>query len=206
MAFAATMAFQINEALLPATLSSHPLTDEEFSELCAEHPDLFFETTGEGDIIVMPPTYSLTGARNSRITRKLDVWAEADGRGIATDSSTGFVLPNGARRSPDAAWTLKARVVGLPRSSREKYWRLCPDFVIELQSATDRPRLVREKMQEWMANGAQLGWLINPEQKSVTIYRPAGQPETRTGIDSIAGEGLMDGFSLDLGFVWNPLA
>lgn len=195
----------IDDALLPATLSAGPMTDEEFAELCAEHPDLFFEVTGEGDIVVMPPTYSLTGARNFEIAFQLGNWARRDGLGIGTDSSTGFVLPNGARRSPDAAWTLKARVARLSPASREKYWRLSPDFVIELQPTTDRLRLVREKMQEWMANGLQLAWLINPENQSVTVYKPDGTMQVNTGIDSITGEGPVAGFSLDLTSVWNPL-
>lgn len=199
------MVFSIDEDLLPATLSAPPMTDEAFAELCAEHPDLFFEVTGEGDIIVMPPTYSVTGVRNLRIGRQLDIWAERDGRGFALDSSTGFVLPNGARRSPDAAWTLKTRVAQLDPAIREKYWHLCPDFVIELQSATDRPRLIREKMQEWMANGVQLAWLIDPEKKSVAIHRPDSTTEARTGIDSIAAEGPVEGFVLDLVPVWNPM-
>ena len=199
------MAFVIDDAFLPATLTAHPMTDEEFAGFCAEHPDLRFEMTAEGEIIVMPPTYSLTGARNSRISRQLDVWADQDGRGIACDSSTGFVLPNGARRSPDAAWTLRSRIEQLDPASRERYWRLCPDFVIELQSSTDRPRVLRDKMQEWLANGAQLGWLIDPDQRSVAIYRPDGEVETRIGVDSITGEGPVAGFILDLSSVWNPL-
>jgi Uma2 family endonuclease len=199
------MAFVIEDAFLPAILTAHPMNDEEFAELCAEHPDLFFELTAEGELIVMPPTYSLTGVRNVRIGRLLDAWAEQDGRGIATDSSTGFVLPNGARRSPDAAWTLKSRIAQLDPASRRKFWRLCPDFLIELKSSSDRPRLLAEKMREYIANGAQLGWLIDPDERSVTVYRPDGQVETRTGVDSISGEGPVSGFALDLSFVWNPL-
>src|SRR5215468_69131 len=98
------MALVLEDAFLPATLSAPPMTDEEFAEFCAEHPDLFFEMTAEGEIIVMPPTYSLTGARNAEISGQLRNWAKSDGRGMYTDSSSGFVLPNGARRSPDAAW------------------------------------------------------------------------------------------------------
>ena len=206
MATAILPSFTIDEALLPATLSAPSLSDEEFEALCADHPGLFFETTGEGDIIVMPPTYSLTGVRNSRIVRRLDEWAERDGRGLATDSSTGFVLPNGARRSPDAAWTLKSRVAQLDPASRRKFWRLCPDFAIELRSDNDRPRLVREKMLEWMANGAQLAWLIDPENKSVAVYRPDGSVETLAGLDSVGGEGPVEGFTLPLGFIWDPLS
>ena len=199
------MAFVIDDAFLPATLTAHPMTDEEFARFCGEHPDLFFEMTAEGEIIVMPPTYSLTGARNSWIDRQLNAWAEQDGRGIACDSSTGFVLPNGARRSPDAAWTLKSRIEQLDPASRERYWHLCPDFIIELQSATDRPRVLRDKMQEWLANGAQLGWLIDPNHRTVAIYRPEKEPETRSDTQSVAGEGSVAGFVLDLSFVWNPL-
>jgi len=199
------MAFVIDDAFLPATLTAPPMTDDEFAGFCAEHPDLFFEMTGEGELIVMPPTYSLTGARSGEIFLQLGIWAKRDARGIVCDAATGFALPNGARRSPDAAWTLKSRVAQLDAASRGKYWRLCPDFVIELKSSTDRPRILREKMREYLANGAQLGWLIDPDLRSVTIYRPEGQVETRTDIDSIAGEGPVAGFVLDLSFVWNPL-
>ena len=195
----------IDDAFLPATLTAQPMTDDEFAALCDEHPDLFFEMTAEGELIVMPPTYSLTGIRNSRIIRLLDAWAEQDGRGFSSESASGFVLPDGARRSPDAAWTLKSRVAQLDPASRGKYFHLCPDFVIELQSSTDRPRVIGSKMQEWIANGVQLGWLIDPENRSVAIYRPDREVEMRTGIDSVAGEGPVDGFVLDLKFVWNPL-
>lgn len=199
------MTFVIDDAFLPATLTAHPMTDDKFVEFCAEHPDLFFEMTAAGEIIVMPPAYTLTGARNSMITGQLSAWTDLDGRGIGCDSSTGFVLPNGARRSPDAAWTLKNRIAQLDPAIREKFWHLCPDFIIELQSTTDRPRIVKDKMREWVANGAQLGWLIDPENRSVAVYRPEGQAETRTGIDSIAGEGPVSGFVLDLSIIWNPL-
>ena len=146
----------------------------------------------------MRPTCTLAGIRNSRITRQLDLWAERNGTGFATGSSTGFLLPNGARRSPDAAWTARARVAQLDPSSRNRYWHLCPDFVIELHATTDRVSLVREKMQEWVATGARLAWLINSEAKSVKIYRADGTVEVRQGIDAIEGEGPMAGFVLDL--------
>src|SRR5580700_5393018 len=103
------MAFVLDDAFLPATLTAPPMTDEEFAAFCAEHPDLFFEMTAEGELIVMPPTYSDTGAENFELGRQLANWARNDGLGIGCDSSTGFVLPNGARRSADASWTLKSR-------------------------------------------------------------------------------------------------
>jgi Uma2 family endonuclease len=200
------MAFTIDDTMLPARLTSHPMTDEEFAELCAEHPDLFFEMTAEGELIVMPPTYSLTGARNHEVGGQLRDWERRDSRGIGTDSSTGFVLPNGARRSPDAAWTTKARILQLSEKSQETFWHLAPDFVIELKSDTDRLPVVREKMREWIANGSQLGWLINPDDRSVEIYRPDREPELRTGVESIEGEGPVEGFTLDLRRVWDPLS
>jgi Uma2 family endonuclease len=199
------MAFVIDDTFLPATITAGPMTDEEFAAFCAEHPDLLFEMTAEGEIVVMPPTYTTNGASCSRIGARLAVWAERDGRGISCGSSAGYVLPNGARRSPDASWTLKGRIKALDQASRDGFWHLCPDFVIELQSSTDRPRLLREKMEEYMANGAQLAWLINPKERSVAIYRPGRAVETREGVNSVAGEGPVAGFVLDLRFIWNPL-
>ena len=199
------MTLELDPAFLPATLTGYPMTDDDFAAFCAEHPDLSFETTAEGEIIVMPPNFSRTGVRNSRITGQLDPWAFADGRGFACDSSTGFVLPNGARRSPDAAWVLISRTEQLDEESLDKYWHLCPDFVIELRSPTDRSKALKAKMREWIDNGAQLGWLIDPQARSVTIYRADRSEETRANIDSIAGEGLMEGFVLDLTRVWNPM-
>jgi Uma2 family endonuclease len=200
------MAFVIGDEFLPATLTAHPMTDEEFVAFCAAHPDLFFEMTAEGEIIVMPPTFSDSGAQNFDVDAQLGMWARQDGRGIGCDSSTGFVLPNGARRSPDASWTLKSRIKQLkPSGTRKAFWHLCPDFVIELQSASDRPRVLQAKMREYLENGAQLGWLIDPDRRSVAIYRPNAGVETRTEIDSIVGEGPVAGFVLDLSSVWDPL-
>ena len=200
-----SMAFVIDPAYLPAILTADPMTDDEFAELCSEHSDLSFEVTAEGDLIVMAPTYSLMGFRNQRIGRQLDIWAERDGRGIACDSSTGYLLPNRARRSPDASWTLLSRVRELPEESRNRFWHLCPDFVIEIRSATDRTRVLQAKMEEWVENGAQLGWLIDPETETVTVYRPRREAEVLTGVDSVTGEGPVAGFALDLRAVWRPL-
>jgi Uma2 family endonuclease len=185
------MAFTIDETFLPATLTASPMTDDEFTAFCNEYPDLFFEMTSEGDIIVMLPTDFDTGVRNADLSGQLAGWARRDRRGVGTASSTGLVLPNGARRSPDVGWTLKSH---------------CPDFVIELKSPSDRRRKLDQKMREYLANGAQLGWLIDPDQRSVTIYRQNGEVETRTGIDSIEGEGPVAGFVLDLTSVWDPFA
>lgn len=199
------MAFTIDEAFLPATLTAPPMTDEQFAEFCAEHPDLFFEMTAEGQIIVMPPNFSMTGIRNNEIEAQLRNWARQDRRGISSDCSTGFVLPNGARRAPDAAWTAKERIQQLSKESLDGYFHLCPDFVIELRSKTDRMRVLREKMREWISNGAHLGWLIDADSRTIEIYRRNGETEELTGADSIAGEGPVAGFVLDLSTVWDPL-
>jgi len=190
---------------LPAILTVHPMTDEEFAEFCSEHPDLFFEMTADGELIVMPPNYSLTGARHREILEQLGLWAKHDGGGIVTDAAAGFVLPNGARRSPDAAWTLQSRVRQLDPKMIESYWHLCPDFVIEVRSRHDRLRVLRDKMKEWIMNGAQLGWLVDPERHAVEVYRPNCEAEVRTDVDSVDGEAPVEGFKLDLRRVWDPL-
>jgi Uma2 family endonuclease len=200
------MALVLEDAFLPATLNAPPMTDEEFMVFCAEHPDLFFEMTAEGELIVMPPTRTLTGARNSEISAQLRNWARTDGRGIATDSSTGFALPNGARRSPDSAWTAKAEIEKLSAKSREGFWHLSPAFAIELRSPTDRLRTLRAKMQEYLENGTQLGWLVDPDTRAVEIYRPGSESQRIENIESINGEGPVEGFVLDLRTVWDPLA
>jgi Uma2 family endonuclease len=197
------MPFTIDDAHLPATLNGQPMTDGEFMAFCSEHPDLNFEMSAEGEIIVMPPTYSCAGASCSEVDTELRIWSKKDGRGVVCDSSTGFVLPNGARRSPDTSWTLRTRVNTVKRGS---FAHLCPDFVVEVRSDSDRLRPLQRKMREYMENGAQLGWLIDPEKRSVEIYRPGGEVEMRSGINQIEGEGPVAGFVLDLTLVWDPLA
>ena len=198
------MTFAIDEALLPAILTAHPMTDEQFTIFCAAHPALNFEMTAEGELIVMTPTHSDTGACNFEVAGQLREWVRKDRRGIGCDSSTGFVLPNGARRSPDAAWTLKSRITGLGSRKRNSFWHLCPDFVIEVRSDSERLKPLQEKMVEYLAQGAQLGWLIDPENRSVEIYRPNGEVERRTAMVQLEGEGPTSGFILNLASVWDP--
>lgn len=200
------MAFLIDEAYLPAKLTVPPLTDQQFADFCAESPDLFFEMCSEGDLLVMPPRPSVTALRNASIVGQLDRWAIADGKGFAGESSGGFVLPNGARRSPDASWVSKSQMSQIGPEEFEGYWHLCPAFVIELRSKTDRIRVLREKMQEYIANGAELGWLIDPDSRSVEIFRPGRDSEFRAGIETISGEGPIRRFTLDLRRVWDPFA
>ena len=178
------------------------MSDQDCAEFCSFQPDLRLETTAAGDLLVQAPTYPKTGVRNLYLGRHLGNWEEKDGRGITCDSSTGFVLPNGARRSPSLSWTLKSRIAEL--DSPEGFWHLCPDFVMELKSPTDRLKTLHAKMTEYMENGAQLGWLIDPETRSVSIYRPTGEVEIHTNIDSRTATEPLIGFTLDLVHVWNP--
>ena len=189
------MVVTVDDVYMPLTLTAPGITDEQFEELCEQYEDYRVEYSAEGDLLVMPPTDEETGMRNSDINYQLMHWALTHERGKVTDSSTGFRLPNGARRSPDAAWISRGRLGQKPH---------CPDFVIELLSPSDRRTTTHAKMLEWIANGAELAWMIDPKQQSVTIYRPGQERETRTGILQLAGEGPVEGFVLQLERIWRP--
>jgi Uma2 family endonuclease len=180
-----------------------PVTDAEFFALCAQYPDYRIETTAEGDILIMPPAHPRTGQRNAAITYQLYAWTEQDGRGEAFDSSAGFFLKNGARRSPDSAWISRHQLIGLPDEAA--MWHVTPEFVIELKSASDRTETLRAKMREWTANGVALAWLVIPETRSVEIYREDGSWEEKTAVSEIAGEGPVAGFVLQLERIWQGI-
>ena len=199
------MPMLIDERYLPATLTAGPMTDEQFAELCAEHEDLRFELTAGGELIVHPVPFNLTAKREVKLFLQLNGWAESDGRGYASGSNEWFKLPSGALRVPDAAWVLKTRVVGLPPAGLKQYWPLCPDFVAEIRSHSDRLPVLRDKMQEWIANGAQLAWLIDPERRAVEVYRAGVEPRVLSPGDGFAAESPLDGFWLDLRPIWEPL-
>lgn len=184
---------------LPPTLElTIALTDEQFFQLCQNNRDLRFERTKLGELIIMPPTGGETGRRNARITQRLLNWADTDGTGIAFDSSTCFKLPNGAERSPDASWVKKERWEALTPEQKEKFPPLCPDFVVELRSPSDSLEKVRSKMQEYMENGAILGWLINPKNKQVEIYRLNQDVEILENPATLLGENVLPGFVLSI--------
>jgi Uma2 family endonuclease len=180
------------------------LTDDDFFALCAINRDLQLERTAEGDIIIMPPTGFATGCRNLDINKQFGIWAERDGRGVAVGSSTGFKLPNGAERSPDEGWVLRSRLAMLTSEQKQKFLPLAPDFVIELKSPTDRLTDVLAKMDEYIANGVRLGWLINPETRRVHIYRPGKAIEILEAPTEVPGEPELSGFVLDLREIWQP--
>src|ERR1044071_4211247 len=148
------------------------LTDEQFYRLCQDNPDLRFELTAQRELVIMSPTGSKTGWRNSKINQRLANWTEQDGTGVAFDSSTGFTLPNGAKRSPDAAWVRRETWEALTDEQQEEFAPLCPDFVIELRSANDSLASLQAKMEEYIANGSRLGWLFDPKDMRGYVYRP----------------------------------
>lgn len=189
----------------PLVLRLHPviaLSEDQFFALCGLNRDLRIERNAEGDLLLMAPTGAETGERNSKITARLCIWAERDGRGVVYDSSTGFRLSNGAVRSPDAAWLLRSRRDALPAEQRAGFLPLCPDFVLELRSPSDRLPDVQAKLDEYLANGAQLGWLLDPEPKHVYVYRPAAPVERLENPATVAGDPLLPGFVLNLREIW----
>ncbi|QIR38352.1 Uma2 family endonuclease [Tolypothrix sp. PCC 7910] len=173
------------------------LTDEQFFQICQNNRDLRIERTAEGELIIMPPTGWESGNRNSRLTQRLGNWADADGTGLTFDSSTGFKLPNGANRSPDASWVSRERLTAL-NPDPAKFLPMAPDFVAELRSATDSLETLRRKMQEYIDNGVRLGWLIDPQNQQVEIYRPEQEVEILKSPNSLSGEDVLPGFVLNL--------
>jgi Uma2 family endonuclease len=180
------------------------LSDRDFFAFCQQNPTLLIERNALGEVIFMSPTGGVTGHRNVRLGRYVDEWAEKDGTGVTFDSSTGFVLPNGAIRSPDVAWVKRERLERLTAVDKQRFLPLCPDFVIELQSPTDSGDYLAAKLEEYIANGTQLGWLINPQNQTVTIYRPHQAPETLTKPTHLHGDPEMAGLSLNLHPIWEP--
>ena len=181
------------------------LTDEQFFQLAGLNRELRLELTAEGELIVMPPAGWETGARNAKLTTRLGLWAEQDGTGGAADSSAGYILPNGAKRSPDASWVPRARLAALTAEQRRTFLPLCPDFVVEIRSPTDCLRDVQAKMEEYLANGARLGWLLDPEERRVYVYRPGAPVERLDAPQTLSGDPVLPGFTLDLREVWPGL-
>ena len=180
------------------------LDDDSFFDFCQRNRELRIERTSTGEILIMSPAGGRTSSRNSKITRQLDAWSERDGRGEAFDSSGGFKLPNGAVRSPDAAWVEHHRLRQLAGGEEERFLPLCPTFVIELRSPSDALASVEAKMEEYVSEGARLGWLIDPQNQRVHVYRPNTEAEVLDAPTALEGAPELPGFILDLTRIWNP--
>jgi Uma2 family endonuclease len=183
---------------IPPSVILH-VTPEQFTELAINNRDLRLELTHTGELIVNPPAGGESGRRNSSITGQLGMWVEAnESLGEGFDSSGGFILPNGAILSPDASWVKRERWEALTPEQRRGFVPLCPDFVVELRSATDSLSKLQNKMQEYINNGAKLGWLIDPQNKQVEIYRPQQDIEILDNPTELSGENILPGFILNL--------
>jgi Uma2 family endonuclease len=183
--------------------SKFRMNDEEFYRFCQLNPDLRIERTSDGDVIVMAPTGGKTGIQNAKLTARLTSWAEHDGSGVAFDSSTEFMLPNRAGRSPDASWIRNERWDALSQREQERFPPLCPDFAVELRSQTDSLNTLQEKMQEYLENGAELGWLIDPLERKVHVYRRGTAIQVLDDPQIISGEPLLKGFTLNVQELWD---
>jgi Uma2 family endonuclease len=178
------------------------LEREEFRKLCAANPEMKLERTSQGKLIVMAPTGGETGNWNSDINGELYLWNRQSQSGKTFDSSTGFELPQGGDRSPDAAWITIDKWNALTPEERRGFLPLCPDFVVELLSPTDSWKQTAKKMEEYRDNGCRLGWLIDPKSKKVAIYRLDRPVEILTAPDTLSGEDVLVGMVLDLRFLW----
>jgi Uma2 family endonuclease len=183
---------------LQLKINTKAWTNEEYFNFCQQHKDLRIETNKDGDLIIMPPTGAETGDKNSELNMQLRIWTKKDKKGKTFDSSTEFELPSGAKKSPDASWILKERYFALTQEERESFPPICPDFVAELRSRTDRLKPLQEKMAEYIENGVRLGWLIDPYQKQVHIYRKNGEIEILENPKTVSGEDVLEEFELDL--------
>ena len=195
------------EGIAPVSLQFEPaitMTDEQFEQFCAQNDVLRIERNCEGVIEIMPPAFGPTSSKNGAITAQLGNWTYRDGNGVFFDSSGGFTLPNGAVRSPDASWISNRRYNALTAGEKNSFTPLCPDFVIELRSSSDRQSVVQAKMEEYMANGAKLGWLLDPLTRQAHIYRPGATVEILDNPDSLSADPELPGFTLDLKPIWEP--
>jgi Uma2 family endonuclease len=155
-----------------------PMDEDEFFEFCVKNKKLRIEREASGEIIIMPPTGFETGCRNNEVAYQLLAWARVEDRGLAPDSSTLYLLPNGAARGPDASWVLKSRLANLSAKQMKRFLPVCPDFVVEPTSPSDRLNKQKAKMREWMDNGVALGWLIDVDRRTAYIYRPVESPRS----------------------------
>jgi Uma2 family endonuclease len=175
---------------------------EQFFQLCQTNPDLNLERSAEGELLIMPPTGGETGRANAELLTEISIWNRKTQLGVVFDSSTCFRLPQGGDRSPDVAWIQAERWHALTLEERRRFPPLCPDFVIELLSPSDRAPLTREKMAEFLASGLRLGWLIDPQVKQVEIYRPDQAVEILAEPAELSGERVLPGFTLNLAWLW----
>jgi Uma2 family endonuclease len=190
---------------LPIVLQMRPvfeMTDEQFFEFCQLNRDYRIERTANGEMMIMSPTGSETGNRNFKLSQQLANWTDKDGTGIGFDSSSGFKLPNGADRSPDAAWMTLEKWNAIPANLQMRFAPVCPDFVVEIRSPSDRLKPLQDKLQEYIENGASLGWLIDRKNRNVYVYRPQAECECLENPAIVSGEPVLSGFVMNMEKIW----
>jgi len=183
-------------------LTHESVTPEQFERLCGKYRELRFELTSTGELIVMPPTGSETGRSNADLTYQLMAWTKKDATGVCFDSSAGFTLPNGAIRSPDGAWIKRNRWDKLTEQQKKTFAPICPDFAVELRSASNTFTELNLKMFEYLENGASLGWLIDPFKRQVYVYEPNHEVVILDNPETVSGDPLLHGFKLNLTEIW----
>lgn len=191
--------------ILPMVLQMLPnmvMTDDQFFDFCQLNRHFRIERNQIGDLFIMSPTGSETEERNFNLIVQLGIWTKQDGTGVGFGSSGGFTLPNGAVRSPDAAWIKRTKWEAIPTEKRKKFAPICPEFVVELRSENDSLSTLKEKMPEYIANGVKLAWLIDRKQRQVFIYRPNCAVEELDNPQTLNGEDILPGFVLDLSEIW----
>jgi Uma2 family endonuclease len=197
------MTFALHVPDLPVSIrTDRPWSDEELMEFCARNDELRIERNKDGELLVMSPTGGGTSHKNSDINYQLTKWARETEVGLTFDSNAGFTLPDGSMRSPDAAWIAWSRWNALSEADKKRFSPICPEFVIELRSETDGLAELQNKMREWVANGAEVAWLIDPSRKTVEVYRPGREVEVVEGGSAVEGDGPVMGFVLELGRIW----
>jgi len=187
---------------LVLNLKSVGLSPEQFFRLCSDNREISMELTAQKELVIMAPAGIESGWRETKIIYRLADWALKDGTGVALGSNAGYTLPNGAVRAPDASWMPRKRWDAIPKAEREKFARTYPDFAVELMSPSDTLAELHEKMAEYIANGVQLGWLIDSYEKHVYIYRPGQQFETLENPTSISGDPVLPGFVFNVTEIW----
>ena len=195
--------------LLPVTLSDYSggkFSDGAYLAFCRANPNLRVERTAEGEILIVPPAGSESSYRNAKITSQLERWAEEDGCGSVFDFSAQFMLADGSALSPDGAWVSNVSLRSIPREKRKEFLPLCPEFVVEVMSPSDRLKQAKVKMEHWIANGAQLAWLIDGDALTVHVYRKGHAAKGHRGIAKLAGAGPVEGFVLQLAAIWKGLS
>jgi Uma2 family endonuclease len=200
-----TTQLPIETEITPMELKFHPvisINDDQLFEFCQLNRDCRIERKVTGEIIIMPPTGSETDQHNFDLIVQLGIWTKQDGTGVGFGSSGGFTLPSGAVRSPDAAWIKKTDWEAISLEKRQKFAPICPEFVIELRSASDSLKVLKNKMEEYIENGTLLGWLIDRVQRKVYIYRPNTVVEELENPTTLSGENILPGFMLDLNPIW----